>query len=225
MRCYLFARLALVAFTSSWQARWCMCARLLARRCACEAYFSASVVFKIKCTHIRICERWAIYSVYCSSYNFIHLYLTALLASEIHMLAWIIWHARRSHCSSLICRHFLLITETTSSNFSFVARISCCNSFDEEWLNCRTIATFFMFTHKVKQKLYFVRATIYSYAILFKFYICSKIVGAVKPASSTTTPWDFIKQKKPKTPHTKAQNGTTTDKLRTEDVTNTVCCH
>lgn len=59
------------------------------------------------------------------------------------------------------------------------------------------------------------------------------IGGVIKPASSTTTPWNFIKQKK--TPHTNVQtqhdikhkvqnnngqNGTTTNKLRTEDVTN-----
>lgn len=98
--------------------------------CSCELYFSASVVHesvRARTLMIWICGRpW--YSVYCSSYNFIHLYLTALLAIQAQI------HSIMSACMlggsyppwwkmALPESYTILITKTTSSNFSFVARI------------------------------------------------------------------------------------------------------
>lgn len=122
---------------------------------------------------IWICKRpW--YSVYCSSYNFIHLYLTALLAiqAQIHSIMCAcmqgdhIHHSRRWHCQSHTNVYTILITKTTSSNFSFVARIylqkinkrnSECEIMNEVLavrLQHVSVSMYIMFTHKVKQKLY-----------------------------------------------------------------------
>lgn len=101
---------------------------------------------------IWICERpW--YSVYCSSYNFIHLYLTALLAIQAQI------HSIMSACMlggsyppwwkmALPESYTILITKTTSSNFSFVARIYLQKKKKNRmWYNersaCSTIATRF----------------------------------------------------------------------------------
>lgn len=140
--------------------------------CSCESYFSASVVHECVCARtlmIWICERpW--YSVYCSSYNFIHLYLTALLAiqAQIHsiMCACMLEVSYPPWWKMALPESYtILITKITSSNFSFVARIylqkkkrkiecDIMNKVLAVRLQHVSVSMFIMFTHKVKQKLY-----------------------------------------------------------------------